>query len=165
MIFSLSAEGQRLEPKPETGLGLLRDPDLHVLRRAGSTTEMSPIAREFFTAPAPLIIAKANFLSPIQRRVHVDSIGIKLYSESGTLTGELRLVGLFSASAYNESPRRIPFLRHKVEQVFRRSGSGPSSYSGRVLTNVLETFPRDELFQISTDQLAAGDAMRSCGWS
>jgi len=153
--FLLSDEGQRLEPKPETGLGLLRDPDLHVLRRAGSTTEMSPIAREFFTAPAPLIIAKANFLSPIQRRVHVDSIGIKLYSENGTLKGELRLVGLFSASAYNESPRRIPFLRHKVEQVFRRSGSGASSYSGRVLTNVLETFPRDELFQISAEQLAA----------
>ncbi len=152
--FLLSAEGQRLEPKPETGLGLLRNPDLHVLRRPGSTTEMSPVAREFFTAPAPLIIAKANFLSPIQRRVHVDSIGIKLYSETGTLRGELRLTGLFSASAYYESPRRIPFLRHKVEQVFRRSGSGPSSYSGRVLTNVLETFPRDELFQTSADQLA-----------
>ncbi len=153
--FLLSPEGQRLEPKPETGLGLLRNPDLHVLRRPGSTTEMSSIAREFFTAPAPLIIAKANFLSPIRSRVHVDSIGIKLYSEDGILKGELRVVGLFSASVYNESPRRIPFLRHKVEQVFRRSGNGPSSYSGRVLTNVLETFPRDELFQISTDQLAA----------
>ena len=50
--------------------------------------------------------------------------------------------------------RRIPFLRHKVDQVFRRSGNGPNSYSGRVLTNILETFPRDELFQISADQLA-----------
>ena len=89
MISCSSADGQRLEPKPETGLGLLRDPDLHVLRRPGGSTEMSPVAREFFTAPAPLIIAKANFLSPIRSRVHVDSIGIKLYSESGTLKGEL----------------------------------------------------------------------------
>ncbi|NJM33613.1 MAG: NAD-glutamate dehydrogenase [Rhodomicrobium sp.] len=71
----------------------------------------------------------------------------------GALTGELRLAGLFSAAAYNQSSKDIPFLRHKAEQVFQRLGYGPNSYSGRVLTNVLETFPRDELFQISNAQL------------
>ncbi len=152
--FSMTADGPHLEIKPNSGRGLLRNPAMHVLRRTGSATEMSPIARELFSAPALLLIAKGNFLSPVQRRVHVDSIGIKLYSEDGVLTGELRLVGLFSASAYNESLGHVPFLRHKVEQVFRRLGNGPNSYSGRVLTNILETFPRDELFQISVDQLA-----------
>ncbi len=151
--FSMRDDGPHLTMKPETGLGLLRDPNLHVLRRMGTDSEMSPIAREFFSTPALLIIAKANFLSPVQRRMHVDSIGIKLYSAEGSLTGELRLVGLFTAEAYNQSSKNIPFLRHKVEQVFRRLGYGPNSYSGRVLANVLETFPRDELFQIATNQL------------
>ncbi|WP_088348199.1 MULTISPECIES: NAD-glutamate dehydrogenase [Rhodomicrobium] len=152
--FSVGADGPQLEVKHDASMGLLRDPDLHVLRRTGAASEMSPIARELFSAPALLLIAKGNFLSPVQRRVHVDSIGIKLYSDDGKLTGELRIVGLFSATAYNASLSQVPFLRHKIEQVFRRLGNGPNSYSGRVLTNILETFPRDELFQISVDQLA-----------
>jgi glutamate dehydrogenase len=152
--FVRQGEERRLEPRPGSGLGLLRDPDVSVLRRTGSTREMSREVEQFFTAPAPLIIAKANFLSPVHRRVHVDSIGVKLYSADGTLTGELRMVGLFTSHAYTDSIERIPFLRHKVEQVFRRSGNAPDSYSGRVLRNVLETYPRDELFQISGDRLA-----------
>ena len=151
--FTLIGDQPHLQVKPGAGLGLLRDDDLHVLRRTGSDVEMSPIAQEFFSTPALLIVTKANFLSPVHRHVHADSIGIKIYSPEGALTGELRIAGLFSASAYNESPQRIPFLRHKVDQVFKRSGYGPNSYSGRVLANILETFPRDELFQISTDQL------------
>jgi glutamate dehydrogenase len=151
--FVREGEERRLEPRPGSGLGLLRDPEVSVLRRTGTGREMSREIEQFFTAPAPLIIAKANFLSPVQRRVHVDSIGVKLYSAEGALSGELRLVGLFSSHAYTDSIERIPFLRHKVEQVSRRSGNAPDSYSGRVLRNVLETFPRDELFQISTDQL------------
>jgi glutamate dehydrogenase len=152
--FSMEGEEARLRPKPESGLGLLRDPGMHVLRRSLTDPDLSPVAREFFSSQDLLIITKANFLSPVQRRVHTDSIGIKLYSSEGMLTGELRLVGLFSASAYNESSRRIPFLRHKVDQVFRILRHGQTSYSGRVLTNILETFPRDELFQISTAELS-----------
>ncbi|NJM33614.1 MAG: NAD-glutamate dehydrogenase [Rhodomicrobium sp.] len=78
--FSMQDGSPHLEIKPDSGLGLLRDVNLHVLRRTGSHSEMSPIAREFFSTPALLIIAKANFLSPVQRRVHVDSIGIKRFS-------------------------------------------------------------------------------------
>jgi len=151
--FSMKGSEPVLKMDPESGLGLLRDPDRRVLRRTGSDEEMSPIAKEFFSTPDLLIITKANFLSPVQRRVHVDSIGIKLYSPEGNLSGELRLVGLFSASAYNDSSKRIPFLRHKVDQVFRNLRYGPTSYSGRVLTNILETFPRDELFQVGSDLL------------
>jgi hypothetical protein len=39
-----------------------------------------------------------------------------------------------------------------------RSGDGacrpcPTSHNGKALTHILDTFPRDELFQISTDEL------------
>ncbi len=153
--FVMRGAEPHLEPDDASGLGLLRNPERTVLRRSGDTTEMSPEARDFFTKPAPLIITKASFLSPVHRRLHVDSIGVKLYAEDGTLTGELRIAGLFSASAYNDTTRNIPFLCHKINQVFLRSGNAPNSYSGRMLQNILETFPRDELFQISTGQLLA----------
>lgn len=144
-----------LEPILHSGLGLLRNPDRAVIRPDNSVTEMSPATHEFFTSPAPLIITKANFLSPVHRRNHIDSISIKLYGKDGTLTGELRLIGLFTANAYYDTTERIPFLRHKVRQVFEHSGINPASYSGRVLLNVLESFPRDELFQMSVPQLTA----------
>ncbi len=151
--FIKEGSDRRLDPRPGSDLGLLRDANVTVLRQGGSPRGMSPELEQYFIAPAPLIIAKANFLSPVHRRVHVDSIGVKTYSPDGVLTGELRVVGLFASRAYTESIERIPFLRHKVEQVFRRSGNAMNSYSGRVLRNVLETFPRDELFQMSADQL------------
>ena len=41
-----------------------------------------------------------------------------------------------------------------MSKVLRSSGYSPDSHSGRALLNVLETLPRDELFQIAPDQLA-----------
>ena len=67
--------------------------------------------------------------------------------------GELRIVGLFTSTAYTRSIPRIPFLRLKADMVMQRSGYPPNSHSGKALSNVLETFPRDELFQIDVDRI------------
>ncbi len=151
--FSIENGAPRLRIAPDTSLGLLRDPNLRILRRTRSEQEMAPIAEEFYSAEAPLIIATANFMSPVQRRVPINSIGIKLFSADGRLTGELRIVGLFSSTAYNQPVSEIPFLRLKADRVMRTLGHSQSSHSGRVVRNIIETFPRDELFQVSTDQL------------
>ena len=47
----------------------------------------------------------------------------------------------------------MPYLRHKVAKVIARAGFDPASYAGRALLNVLENYPRDELFQIDEDTL------------
>ena len=47
----------------------------------------------------------------------------------------------------------MPYLRHKVAKVIARAGFDPSSYAGRGLLNVLENYPRDELFQIDEETL------------
>src|SRR5690606_33201257 len=62
-------------------------------------------------------------------------------------------VGLFTADAYNENPRDIPLLRSKVEALMRRSALDPHSHRGRTLRNILDTLPRDDLFQASLDEL------------
>ncbi|MEZ5840052.1 MAG: NAD-glutamate dehydrogenase [Hyphomicrobiales bacterium] len=142
-----------LKPTDSEGLGILRNPDVSVLRRGTEHVTMTPEVREFLQQPQPLIITKANVKSRIHRRAHMDYIGVKKYDERGRLAGELRIVGLFTSSAYTRSTRNIPYLRRKVEIVIRRSGYDPHSHSGKALLNVLENYPRDELFQLDEDTL------------
>jgi glutamate dehydrogenase len=142
-----------LRPIASSGLGLLRDPEMTVLRRGGAGVLLTAERREFFLSTSPLIFATANARSEVYKRTPLDSIGIKSYDEGGNLRGEVRFVGFFSAASLTGSVRAIPFVRLKVNEVMRRSGFLPNSHSGRALSYALETFPRGELLQISTDQL------------
>src|SRR3954452_7163261 len=141
------------DPVEASGLGLLRDPAVKVLRRGGELLTMSPEIRAFLARPKALISTKANVKSRVHRRVHLDYIGVKLFSAEGRLQGELRIIGLFTANAYTSSLNEVPYLRHKVAKVTARGGFDPASYAFRALLNVLENYPRDELFQIDEETL------------
>ena len=141
------------DPVQGTGLGVMRDPEMRVLRRGGDLVVMSPEVRAFLARPRALIITKANVKSRVHRRAHLDYVGVKLFAPDGTLEGELRVVGLFTASAYTNTTAQVPYLRHKIAQVVARAGFDPASYAGRALLNVLESYPRDELFQVDEDTL------------
>ena len=147
------AESGDLASVEGSGLGVLRDPDVQVLRRGTELVAMTPEVRRFFFAPAPLIITKANVMSRVHRRAHMDYIGVKTYRPDGSPKGEIRIVGLFTSQAYVRSPSEIPILRHKLDTVLAASGFAPASHDGKALLNILGTFPRDELFQIGVEQL------------
>jgi glutamate dehydrogenase len=91
--------------------------------------------------------------SRVHRRVYLDYIGVKRFDAQGRAVGEFRIVGLFTSTAYTRSTRSIPYLRRKVDTVVRRAGFDPDGHSGKALVNVLETYPRDELFQIDVQTL------------
>src|SRR6185312_4279385 len=110
----------------------------------------------FLEEPRMLIVAKAAVRARVHRRVHLDYVGVKRFDADGKLIGERRFCGLFTSTAYTRSTRAIPYLRRKVDNVIRRAGFEPSSHSGKALVNVLETYPRDELFQIDEDTLCRG---------
>jgi glutamate dehydrogenase len=135
------------------GLGILRDPDVKVLRRGAEMVVMTPEIREFMREPTVLMVVKANVNSRVHRRVRMDYVGIKLYAPDGRLEGELRLVGLFTSGAYTRSARQIPYVRHKVEQVLQRAGFDPASHSGKAVLHIVEEYPRDELFQVDAETL------------
>ena len=137
-----------------SSLGILRNPSVQVLRSGKELVAITPEIRDFLMRPEPLIITKANVRSRVHRRVHLDYIGIKRFDDEGFLTGELRLVGLFGSTTYTESSRTIPYLRRKVDEVIGKSGFSPDSHSGRALMNVLESYPRDELFQVDIETLS-----------
>ena len=150
-VFTDSEEA--LEPAFETGLGLLRSRDMRLLRRWNEPLTITPEIRAFLEEPKLLIVTKATARSRVHRRVHLDYIGVKRFDRAGKLVGERRFCGLFTSTAYTRPARAIPYLRRKIDSIIRRAGFDPSSHSGKALVNVLETYPRDELFQIDEDTL------------
>ncbi|MBS4020245.1 MAG: NAD-glutamate dehydrogenase, partial [Dechloromonas sp.] len=146
-------EATELERTDQRGLGILSDPDLRVLRGRTQTSITTPEILEFLNGPEPLIVAKANARSLVHRRTYLDYVGVKTFDAEGKLSGELRIVGLFTSTAYTRSVLNIPYLRSKAETVIAKSGFDKSDHSGKALINVLESYPRDELFQIGAKLL------------
>jgi glutamate dehydrogenase len=146
-------KGQVLEPDFESALGIMRSRELRVLKRGTELLEITPEIMAFLKEPRPLIVAKANIHARVHRRAYLDYIGVKRFDASGNLIGEHRIVGLFTSTAYTRSAHSIPYLRRKIAAVEHRAGFNPSGHSGKALANVLEHYPRDELFQIDEDTL------------
>jgi glutamate dehydrogenase len=134
-------------------LGVLKDPAVRAFDGIRNRDDAPPEIRSFIAQPNPLLITKASLRSTVHRDAPMDAIGIKRFDKKGKAIGERLFVGLFTSVAYSRSPWDIPLLRHKVEQVTKRAGFAPNSHDDKVLQHILETFPRDELFQASEDDL------------
>ena len=146
-------DGQSLAPDFESALGIMRSRELRVLRRGTEHLEITPEIMAFLKEPRPLIIAKANIHARVHRRVYLDYIGVKRFDVAGNLIGEHRIIGLFTSTAYTRAAHSIPYLRRKIAAVEQRAGFDAGSHSGKALANVLEHYPRDELFQMDEDTL------------
>ncbi|NRB31776.1 MAG: NAD-glutamate dehydrogenase, partial [Rhizobiaceae bacterium] len=143
-----------LKPVPGSALGILRDDDLSVMSRGGQPVQLTQEIRDFLFGGDPIIITKANMRSIVHRRTHLDYVGIKRFTRDGKLAGELRIVGLFTSTAYTRSVMSIPILRHKANAVLEYYRTDPSSHSGKAMINILETWPRDAMFQLDESTLA-----------
>lgn len=142
---------QAFKPR-DMELGILSDASIRIL--GDMRVEEAP--REvlsFMESDDLLIVTKANSLSMVHRSVWLDYIGIKLFDKSGNLTGELRIVGLFTSTAYTSSVLKIPLLKEKSQRIIDRLGYNKSDHSGKALLNILESYPRDELFRADIDTL------------
>lgn len=144
---------ERMERRDATSLGILRDLARVVLSRGTSLLAATPQIRAFLLRHDPLIVTKTDLRSRVHRRAEMDYVGLKLFDGAGRLSGEVRLVGLFTRPAYVRPIRQIPLLRRKAEQVLDRSGLDLRTYSGKSLLAALEGYPRDELFQIDVETL------------
>ncbi|MEP0943230.1 MAG: NAD-glutamate dehydrogenase [Rhizobiaceae bacterium] len=143
-----------LKPVPGSALGILRDDDLSVMSRGGEPVQLTQEIRDFLFGGDPIIITKANMRSIVHRRTHLDYVGIKRFTRDGKLAGELRIVGLFTSTAYTRSVMSIPILRHKANNVLQHYRIDASSHSGKAMVNILETWPRDAMFQLDEETLA-----------
>lgn len=139
----------RLRPNARSGLGILRSGH-------GSSPAIEPLSGERRTALRsndPLLISKSPLRSTVHRAGHLDHLAVKDFDARGRVLGEHRFLGLWTATAYFASPDEIPVVRRKVAEVVDRFGLDPQSHDGKAILAVLETWPRDELFQSSVDEL------------
>jgi glutamate dehydrogenase len=149
--YRLESEGDDdiLRAIPGTGYGILRaDQDM-----SPSFAKLPTLVKERARDKTLLVLAKANSKATVHRPVYLDYIGVKTFDDAGEVVGERRFLGLFSSAAYTESLTRIPVVREKAQQVIDRAGFDPLSHTGKALMDVLETYPRDELFQTPIDEL------------
>ncbi|MFG3032961.1 NAD-glutamate dehydrogenase [Streptomyces sp. NPDC048253] len=145
---------------PGTGLGILRsdpqhaDPDSHHSHPVSPSFERLPAdARAKAREHKLLVLTKANSRATVHRPSYLDYVGVKKFDKDGNVVGERRFLGLFSSAAYTESVVRVPVVRRKVEAVLKGAGFSPNSHDGRDLLQIMETYPRDELFQTPVDEL------------
>ncbi|HEX2545284.1 MAG TPA: NAD-glutamate dehydrogenase [Ramlibacter sp.] len=149
----LVEEGGQLALKPveRSSLGVLRDG--HGTRSA-SFAALPAAARALARAPSPvLVVTKANTRSTVHRDGYTDYVGIKRFDASGQVVGEHRFIGLFTSAAYASRVYEVPLLRRKVVNVAQRAGFAPAGHLAKALQHTLETFPRDDLFQIGEGEL------------
>jgi glutamate dehydrogenase len=138
---------------------IVEDKSLGVLRevseesRARHREPLPDHYASFLEKKELFIISKAWTRSDVHRAVYMDYIGVRRFDKDGNVTGERRFLGLLTSTAYSALPRQIPLLRRKVETVFERSGFTRGSHNAKSLEHILDTFPRDELFQIDVDTL------------
>ncbi|HET7415293.1 MAG TPA: NAD-glutamate dehydrogenase [Arthrobacter sp.] len=134
--------------KTDSGLGMLRDK-----KDDRAVQHLTAAGRAKAREKRALVITKANSRSTVHRAAYLDYIGVKSFDAQGNVDGERRFIGLFATSAYTSSVRSIPIVRDKVGSVLRECGFPSDSHSGKDLLSIMETYPRDELFQISEDEL------------
>ncbi|MGI9271489.1 MAG: NAD-glutamate dehydrogenase [Woeseiaceae bacterium] len=149
--YRLSNRGKKifLNPVDKSGLGLLSRKE-----RGGHATELTDEMRRLTRSKDWLILTKANSRSTIHRHAYLDYIGIKVYDKKGRAVGEQRFIGLFASAAYSETPRNIPLLRYKMNKIFERGHVEPVGHRGKALLHIINTYPRDELYHASVQDLA-----------
>ncbi len=108
------------------------------------------------TNPYIVEILKSRYRSRIHRLANAERIRIQkiqVDEDGAKVIGEFRFIGLFTSSTYHEKADSIPLVRNKISKVIADSGYGKGSHNHKDLVSVLESYPRDELFQISSKDL------------
>lgn len=152
--YEIVGEGteQALSLIPGSGLGVLADDSNS--KRHRLLADLPEQARTLILSNENrIIISKTNTISSVHRPVYTDYVGVKRFDKNNKLIGERRFIGLYTSTAYSSDPSQIPFLRHKVSYVLKKSLLPESSHSGKDLRHILATLPRDDLFQASMTEL------------
>ncbi|MGG5886835.1 NAD-glutamate dehydrogenase domain-containing protein [Falsiroseomonas sp. HC035] len=140
----------------EDNLGMLRDSMVPVFDALRDLAAVPGAVRATLGRMEAVVVAKANMRATVHRPQHADVVMTRIRDVAGQVIGLRLFLGLFAADAYNRNPRAIPLLREKVLRVLAMAGLDPESHDGRALRNILDTWPRDELFQAPETEILAG---------
>ncbi|HVW43342.1 MAG TPA: NAD-glutamate dehydrogenase [Amycolatopsis sp.] len=147
-------EGQPGDDEPAlraglaSGLGVLRQDSL-----AARGLTAGPDTAAAALSPNLLILTQASAPSTVHRPVYPYYVGVKTFDARGNVTGEHRFLGMFTTNALHEDVLDIPVVAGKVRNVIHRAGYPMESYSGQRMLEVLQNWPRSDLFSADEDSL------------
>jgi glutamate dehydrogenase len=147
--------GAALKPVPDKSseLGLLRDPACVVFDALRDPALARIAVQAALNLPGRVAVAKSDLRSTVRRPQLYDVIGVKELDGAGGVTALHLFMGLFGTDAYNRNPRSIPMLADKVQSILARAALEPTAHDGRMLRHILDTWPRDDLFQGSEAEI------------
>ncbi|MFD7658263.1 NAD-glutamate dehydrogenase [Actinosynnema sp. NPDC059797] len=131
-----------------SGLGVLRQDSL-----AARSLTAGPDAGAQALSPELLVLTQASAQSSVHRSVYPYYVGVKTFDTEGNVTGEHRFLGVFSTTALHEDVLDIPAIERRVRDVIHRAGFPLHSYSGQQMLEVIQNYPRTELFSVDPDTL------------
>ena len=111
------------------------------------------------SAPRPasstlLVLTKANARSTVHRPTYLDYVGVKRYDAArqrdrrAPLPRPVHVVGV-----HRQPDRRPGAAAQGRRRSSTRAGFRPRATTTRISSQILESYPRDDLFQIDVDQL------------
>ncbi len=142
-------QGASLQALSDTGLGVLRG------KVNTPLSHLPDEAQAFLSSDQLVLVTKAMTRSTVHRPAWLDCISVKRFDAQGQIVGESRFLGLYTSKAYTASVQSIPQIRLHVQQVMETAGVLPGSHAAKVLQVILDTYPRDELFQVDSQTLSA----------
>ena len=162
LIRDQEAGGRALRAVLASGLGVLRrdslaarsftvGPDIAGPDTAGPDTAGPDTGQAL--GPQLLVLTHASVPSTVYRPVYPYYVGVATFDEHGELSGEHRFLGVLTTTALHADVLDIPVIRHRVLEVIRRAGFPLGSYSGQRMLEVIQTYPRAELFSTDPDSL------------
>ena len=132
-----------------SGIGILRENERTIRSRPIATLSDGALGDR----DHPLIITKTRARSTVHRGGYMDYIGVLRFDGEGRVVGERRFIGLFTSNAYFRRVADTPLIRLKARQVLERSALREGSHARKSLVHILETLPRDDLFQASVEEI------------
>ena len=140
---------------PGSGLGVLSDEGRSRFATPVPVAELDESMRGRVFGGPLVIVSKTNAETTIHRKARMDYIGVKRVDAVGAVVGELRLIGLFTSKAYNESARQIPLVRRKLESIMQWEDLIAGSHDYKAVVALFDSFPKDELFAATASELRA----------
>src|SRR5215207_9742195 len=138
---------------PDSGLGILSGTEKSTYAKPVPVESLPETVRRRAFEGDLLIVSKTNRLSRVHRRVRMDYIGVRRISPQGEIVGEARMLGLFTTKAYAEPSSQTPLLHRKLRQILRHEDLIEGSHDYKAAVSLFDSFPKDELFAASTDDL------------
>ncbi|MBV9655218.1 MAG: NAD-glutamate dehydrogenase [Acetobacteraceae bacterium] len=146
-------EQDNLLIEPHSGLGLLRDDGYLVFDGLRSQSQLPALLSRYRQSPGMLTVSKSSQLSGVHRRAPMDTVAVKRFDAEDRVAGLRLFIGLFTSQSYSRPLETVPLLRSKLSNVMERAGFAPDSHDGKALRHIIDSLPRDELFQFDDDAL------------